>query len=63
MSRQLFPVKTRAYQGWGCTQCSWRFNDPKIAGNTMEELIKNFEAKLDKAFEQHDCRLFKSAQT
>src|ERR1700674_2462272 len=54
MARAMMSIKR--IQGWGCSDCAWVFvpSGPPL-GNTIEEMMRNFEAKRHKEFTSHLC--------
>jgi hypothetical protein len=56
MSRNLVWVEQQRFQGFGCSECGWRF---KPAGRpprmSLDEVMNNFELQRDKEFASHVC--------
>jgi len=56
MKRMLVWIEHQGFGGFGCTECSWRFepsNEP--VGKSFDEMKQNFESQRDKEFASHLC--------
>ena len=55
-TRKLIWIEGSRFRGWGCSECHWRF-DPSgpPTGNSVDEMMRNFELQRDKAFASHVC--------
>jgi len=54
--RELAWVETKAFLGWGCSECAWKFNPEGLpAGNTIAEMKQHYEQQRDKEFSHHRC--------
>jgi hypothetical protein len=54
MTRNMIRVKPAL--GWACSDCGWVFaalGPPR--GDTLNEMMRNFEAQRDKEFMSHIC--------
>jgi hypothetical protein len=59
MRRQLVWVKTPDFQGWGCSECAWRFSPlGPVVGNSIDEMKQNYERQRDQDFASHSCTDF-----
>jgi hypothetical protein len=49
-------IETAQMQTWGCSECGWTFtpSGPPI-GNTMDEMMQNFERQRDRECGLHVC--------
>jgi hypothetical protein len=56
MSRKLVWIEQPRFQGFGCSECGWRF-EPLGAptGKSYAEMMRDFEAHRDKEFTSHIC--------
>ena len=56
MSRKLVWIEQKRFQGFGCSECGWRFK-PSAAptGKSFDEMMRNFELRRDKEFTSHVC--------
>jgi hypothetical protein len=62
MARNLIFVKKPNFEGFGCSECNWVYKpDEEIAGLSLEDMMKKFEAHRDKEFAAHGCH--KGART
>ena len=42
--------------GYGCSECAWTFSADRLRkGNTLWEIVENFEKDEAEAFREHDC--------
>jgi hypothetical protein len=56
MPRRLEWIKSRNFQGFGCSECNWRFEPSGApAGDSLEEMKRKYEAERDKEFAAHVC--------
>jgi hypothetical protein len=56
MQRQMVWIEEARFEGWGCSDCGWLFNPSGApAGNSLEEMKRNFELQRDKEFQSHLC--------
>jgi hypothetical protein len=56
MPRKMTWIEADRFWGWGCSDCAWLFNhsgDP--AGNSLEEMLQNYEDQRDNEFKAHVC--------
>jgi hypothetical protein len=56
MRRTLVWMEQPHFRGFGCSECSWRF-EPVGAptGTSFDEMMRNFELRRDKEFASHVC--------
>ncbi len=56
MRRALVWIEQPQFRGFGCSECSWRF-EPVGAptGTSFDEIMRNFELRRDKEFTFHVC--------
>jgi hypothetical protein len=56
MTRKLVWIEHQGFGGFGCTECSWRF-EPSNApiGKSFDEMKENFGLQRDKEFASHLC--------
>jgi hypothetical protein len=56
MSRKLVWIEEARFQGFGCSECSWRFKASGApTGASFDEMMRNFELQRDKEFTLHVC--------
>ena len=56
MPRRLEWIKGRNFQGFGCSECDWRFNPSGApAGESLDEMKRTYQAQRDKEFAVHVC--------
>ncbi|OLB23095.1 MAG: hypothetical protein AUH15_04405 [Acidobacteriales bacterium 13_2_20CM_55_8] len=49
-------IEERRFQGWGCSECGWRFTaSDNLGGKSLVEMIRNFELQREKEFTSHVC--------
>jgi hypothetical protein len=49
-------MESQNFQGFGCSDCNWKFLPVGgVAGFTLDEMKKKYEAERDKEFAAHDC--------
>jgi hypothetical protein len=56
MKRKLVWIEQQHFQGFGCSECGWRFapsGDP--TGASFAEMMRTFELQRDKEFTSHVC--------
>jgi hypothetical protein len=56
MPSRLVWIDEQRFRGFGCSECSWRF-EPTGAptGTSFDEMMRNFELQRDKEFTSHLC--------
>jgi hypothetical protein len=56
MPRRLEWIQSQTFQGFGCSQCNWKF-EPSGAflGKSLEEMKGKYQAERDKEFAAHIC--------
>lgn len=56
MPRRLDWIKSQNFQGFGCSDCGWKFNPAgALADVSLEEMKRKYEAERDKEFAAHTC--------
>ncbi len=40
---------------WGCSECGWVFNPSGPTGNSIDEMMRNFQVQLSVKFASHAC--------
>ena len=56
MSRKRIWIEDRNFQGFGCSECDWRFKPSgTVVGESLDEMKRKFAAHLDKEFTTHIC--------
>jgi hypothetical protein len=56
MPRKLEWIERQNFQGYGCADCSWKFNPSgALIGASLDEMKRKYEAERDKEFTAHDC--------
>jgi hypothetical protein len=63
VSRQMVWTKTPQMEAWTCFACSWAFQPfgpPR--GNSLQEMMTNYELQRDKEYASHVCREFPKQQ-
>jgi hypothetical protein len=56
MRRKLVWVERQRFQGFGCSECGWRFKPSgRLPGMSLDEVMNNFELQRDKDFASHVC--------
>ena len=56
MSRTLEWIKSEEFQGFGCSDCNWKFKPlSALVGNSLDEMKRNYEAQCKKEFAAHAC--------
>jgi hypothetical protein len=56
MRRRLVWVEQQRFQGFGCSECGWRFKPAgRPPGMSLDEVMNNFELLRDKEFDSHVC--------
>jgi hypothetical protein len=56
MSRKLVWIEQQRFRGFGCSECAWVFNASGApAGESFDEMMRNFELQRDRAFALHVC--------
>jgi rubredoxin len=54
--RQLEWVEGQNFHGWACSECDWVFNpEGPPVGESIDEMISNYEERRDKEFTSHVC--------
>ena len=56
MPRKLVWIENQNFQGYGCSECYWKFEPASaLVGGSLDEMKQRFEAQRDKEFAAHVC--------
>jgi len=56
MPRAVQWIESQNFQGFGCSECNWKFRPSgALAGNSLDEMKRKYEAERDKEFAAHTC--------
>jgi hypothetical protein len=56
MQRKLVWDRSQKLDGFGCSECGWKFGLTSLpVGDTSEELKEQYEAQRDTEFAAHVC--------
>jgi len=56
MQRTLEWIRTENFQGFGCSECSWKFKPlGALVGDSLDEMKRNYEAQCKREFASHVC--------
>jgi hypothetical protein len=56
MQRKLEWIESQHFQGFGCSECNWKFRPlGALVGDSLDEMKRNYEAQRDKEFAVHAC--------
>jgi hypothetical protein len=56
MPRKLMWIATETFNGFGCSECGWRFKPlGPLVGSSIGEMKQKFEAQRDEEFKAHVC--------
>jgi len=56
MPRKLEWIKSQNFQGFGCSECNWKFKPSSaFAADSLDEMKREYEAQRDKEFAVHTC--------
>jgi len=56
MQRTLEWTRSKNFEGFGCSQCHWKFNPLGVlAGDSLEGMKRTYEAQHNKEFATHTC--------
>jgi hypothetical protein len=56
MPRKLERIKGQDFQGFGCSECNWKFNpSSELSGDSLDEMKRRYEAERDEEFAAHTC--------
>jgi hypothetical protein len=57
MPRKLISIRSKNFQGYGCSQCNWVFNPSGLLlGEALAEMKKRYEAQREMEFAVHVCK-------
>jgi hypothetical protein len=49
-------MESQNFQGFGCSECNWKFSPSSaLAGDSLDEMKRKYQAERDKAFAAHTC--------
>jgi hypothetical protein len=61
--RKLVWIENQKLQGFGCSECDWVFNPSgALAGQSLDEMKRKYEAQRDKEFAAHVCAQHRRAK-
>ena len=56
MPSRLVWIDEKRFRGFGCSECAWVFSPSgSPAGNSFNEMMRNFELQRDREFSSHVC--------
>jgi hypothetical protein len=56
MPRKLTSIKSKNFQGYGCSECNWVFNPSGLLlGEALAEMKTRYEAQREMEFAVHVC--------
>jgi hypothetical protein len=56
MRRKLVWTESANFQGYGCSECDWKFKPSgALAGDSLDEMKKLYEAHREIEFAAHTC--------
>jgi hypothetical protein len=56
MPRKLEWIESQNFQGFGCSECTWRFKPSgALVGYSLDEMKRKYEGQRDKEFAAHTC--------
>jgi hypothetical protein len=56
MTRKVVWVEEERFRGFGCSECSWRFDSPAApTGKSFDEMMRIIELQRDREFSSHIC--------
>jgi hypothetical protein len=56
MPRKLEWIQSENFQGFGCSECNWKFKPSgALVGDSIDEMKRKYEAQRDKEFAAHTC--------
>jgi hypothetical protein len=56
MPRKLEWMENENFQGYGCSECYWKFKTASaLVGGSLDEMKQRYEAQRDKEFAAHVC--------
>jgi hypothetical protein len=56
MPRKLEWIERQNFQGYGCSECSWKFKPSgALISDSLDEMKKKYEAQRDEEFTAHVC--------
>jgi hypothetical protein len=55
MPSRLVWIDEKRFQGFGCSECGWRFKPSGAPGTSFDEMMRHFELQRDREFSSHVC--------
>ena len=56
MPRKLVWIEKQDFQGFGCSECNWKFSaSGTLAGDSLDEMKRKYAVERDKEFAAHTC--------
>jgi len=56
MPRRLVSIKSQNFQGFGCSECNWKFSSSGgLVADLLHEMKSKYEAERDNEFAAHTC--------
>ena len=56
MPRRLAWIESQDFQGFGCSECNWKFRlSSAVAADSLDEMKRKYLARRDKEFTAHTC--------
>jgi hypothetical protein len=56
MPRGVAWIKNENFQGYGCSECDWKYKPSgELAGASLDEMKKKYQVERDKEFAAHVC--------
>ena len=56
MQRKLEWIESQKFQGFGCSECNWKFTPAgAVEGDSLDEMKSKYQAERDKEFAAHVC--------
>lgn len=61
MPRRLERIKSQDFQGFGCSECDWKFKPTgALTAASLDDMKKEYQTHRDKEFAAHICANRKS---
>jgi hypothetical protein len=61
MARKLVWIETQNFQGFGCSQCSWKFEPTGVVvGESLDRMKRDYEVEREKEFATYVCGEWKT---
>jgi hypothetical protein len=56
MPRGLVRIESQKFQGFGCSECNWKFTPTgALDTDSIDEMMRKYEAERDREFAAHIC--------